>query len=122
MSNHKQLTKAEEEIMHYFWSLGNGSVTEIIGRMEDPKPPHSSVSTIVRILEKKGFLDHRSVGRTFEYFPLISKEEYSNQSLNKFVNDYFEGSYSGLVSFIAKEKDIDMDEVSELLEILNQKN
>ena len=105
--------------MQYFWQMDRCTVTDIISKMEEPKPPHSSISTIVRILEKKGFVDHKAYGRTYEYFPLITKEEYSNQSLNKLVNDYFEGSFSGLVSFIAKEKDIDVKEVNELMDILN---
>ena len=120
MTNYKQLTKAEEEIMLYFWDLGKCTVSEIINTMEEPKPPHSSISTIVRILEKKGFLDHKAYGRTYEYFPLISKEEYSNQSIDKMVIDYFDGSYTNLVSFIAKEKDMSVKEINELFRLLDQ--
>lgn len=120
MTNYKQLTKAEEEIMLYFWELGKCTVSEIINTMEEPKPPHSSISTIVRILEKKGFLDHKAYGRTYEYFPLISKEEYSNQSIDKMVIDYFDGSYTNLVSFIAKEKDMSVKEINELFRLLDQ--
>ncbi len=120
MSEQRQLTKAEEEIMQYFWQMDRCTVSDIIAKMEDPKPPHSSISTIVRILERKGFVGHKAYGRTYEYFPLITKETYSNQSLNRLVNDYFEGSFSGLVSFIAQEKDIDLKEVTELMEILNK--
>ncbi|MCO6461786.1 MAG: BlaI/MecI/CopY family transcriptional regulator [Saprospiraceae bacterium] len=116
----KQLTKAEEEIMQYIWDRGKSSVTDIIELMPEPRPPHSSVSTIVRILEKKGFVDHQANGRTFEYFPLISKEEYSGRSINKLVNDYFDGSYSGLVSFIAKQQDIDLKEFADLMNILDK--
>lgn len=89
--------------------------------MDDPKPPHSSVSTIVRILERKGFLGHEAIGRAYEYFPLVEKNEYSSRSLNKFVNDYFDGSFSGLVSFIAKEQDLNMQEFNDLMDILNKK-
>lgn len=121
MNEVRQLTKAEEEIMHYFWELGRCTVSDIIARMDEPRPPHSSVSTIVRILEKKGFVGHKAYGRTYEYFPLITKEDYSSQSLKKLVNDYFDGSFSGLVSFIAKEQDIDLKELNELMDILEKK-
>lgn len=117
----RMLTKAEEEIMHHFWEKGQSSVSDIILRMDDPKPPHSSISTIVRILERKGFLGHEANGRAYEYFPLVEKEEYSSRSLSKFVNDYFDGSFSGLVSFIAKEQDLDMKEFNELMDILHKK-
>ncbi|HQW12470.1 MAG TPA: BlaI/MecI/CopY family transcriptional regulator [Saprospiraceae bacterium] len=120
MTNYKQLTKAEEEIMLYFWELGKCTVSEIINTMEEPRPPHSSISTIVRILEKKGFLDHKAYGRTYEYFPQISKEEYSNQSIDKMVIDYFDGSYTNLVSFIAKEKDMSVKEINELFKLLDE--
>jgi BlaI family penicillinase repressor len=72
-------------------------------------------------LEKKGFVDHKSFGRTFEYFPLISKEEYSSRSIHRLVNEYFDGSYSGLVSFIAREQDIDLKEFGDLMNILDKK-
>lgn len=121
MNDFKQLTKAEEEIMHYFWEFGHATVSDVIGKMSGEKPPHSSVSTIVRILEKKGFVDHKAYGRTYEYFPLISKEEYSNQAIHKFVEDYFSGSYEHLVSFIAREKDIKLDELQELFDLIEDK-
>lgn len=105
--------------MLYFWELGKCTVSEIINTMEEPRPPHSSISTIVRILEK-GFLDHKAYGRTYEYFPQISKEEYSNQSIDKMVIDYFDGSYTNLVSFIAKEKDMSVKEINELFKLLDE--
>ena len=117
----RQLTKAEEEIMHYFWNLGQCTVSDIINEMAEPKPPHSSVSTIVRILEKKGFLDHKAFGRTYAYFPLISREAYSGHSMDRFVDSFFEGSYSNLVSFIAKEKELSVTELNELYRLLEDK-
>ena len=121
MNSMKVLTKAEEEIMQYFWENNQCSVSDIIAKLPEPKPPHSSISTIVRILEKKGFVDHKSFGRTFEYFPLISKEEYSSRSIHRLVNEYFDGSYSSLVSFIAREQDIDLKEFGDLMNILDKK-
>lgn len=118
----KRLTKAEEEIMQIIWRLGRCTVKDIredIGG--DPLPHHSSISTIVRILEdKKNFLSHKAYGRTYEYFPIVKKEDYSKQRLNKFVDDYFEGSVNRLVSFLVKEDDLSIKEISELLDKLEE--
>jgi len=81
----KRLTKAEEEIMQMFWDYGPNTVSALIARMNPPKPPHSSISSIVRILEKKEFVDHKAYGRTYEYFPIIEKESYSKFSLKRLV-------------------------------------
>lgn len=115
----KKLTKAEEEIMQIIWRLERCTVSDILNDLGDPKPPHSSISSIVRILEKKEFLDHKAYGRTYEYFPMISKDDYSKFSLKKLASDYFEGSMNNLVSFLVKEKDVDVKELGELLEKLS---
>ncbi len=116
----KRLTKAEEDIMHLIWQLDRCTVsdlrTEIQKETGGAKPPHSTISTIVRILEEKGFVDHKAYGRTYEYFPTVSKEDYSRKTLKKFVTDYFEGSMNNLVSFLVKEENIDKDELSRLLD------
>lgn len=119
----KRLTKAEEEIMQIIWRLGKCTIKQI---REDigghPLPPHSSISTIVRILEQKQFVAHEKLtGRTFAYFATVQKEEYSKQTLHKFVNEYFEGSMNRLVSFIVEEDDLNTTEVEELLELLKKK-
>ena len=110
----KRLTKVEEEIMQMFWDNGPSTVSGLIERMSPPKPPHSSISSIVRILEKKEFVDHKAYGRTYEYFPIIEKESYSKFSLKRLVSNYFEGSMSELVSFLVKEDDISVDDLKEL--------
>lgn len=121
----KRLTKVEEEIMQIIWTLGPCTVSDIRNYMEEkmglPKPPHSTISTIVRILDdKKGFLRHKAYGRTYEYTALISKEDYSKQSLKKLVKDYFEGSMDRLVSFMVKEENISIEELSKLLDDLEE--
>ena len=121
----KRLTKAEEEIMQIIWTLGPCTVSDIRNYMERemniPKPPHSTISTIVRILDdKKQFLGHKAYGRTYEYFPLVSKEEYSKQTLKKFVRDYFEGSMDRLVSFMLKEEDLSLKDLSNLMDQLDE--
>lgn len=114
----KELTKAEEEVMQFLWRLEIASVKAIIAEMDEPKPATNTVSTIIRILEQKGFVDHRPKGRGYEYFPLISKEEYQEFSVNKVVKSYFGGSLSKLVSFFAEKEKIDTKELDDILKII----
>ncbi len=114
----KKLTKAEEEIMQIIWRLERCLVSDIIKELGEPKPPHSTISSIVRILEGKGFVNHKAYGRTHEYFPIIQKEDYSKQTLNKFVKDYFQGSMNALVSFMVKENDLSVEELSAMIQQL----
>lgn len=117
----KQLTKAEEQIMQVLWSLKEASVKDIIEQLEDPKPAYNTVSTIIRILETKEFVSHKPEGRGYLYFPLVQKSEYSNQSLHKLMNGYFEGSFKSMVSFFMKENKMDMTELEEILKEVNKK-
>ena len=110
-----KLTKAEEEVMQLFWEHGPSTVSQLIEHMGEPKPPHSTISTFVRILEKKGFVDHKAYGRTYEYFPLISKASYSKFSLKKLVGNYFDGSMNSLVSFLVKEDNLSLNDLSNLI-------
>lgn len=116
----KELTKAEEEVMQYLWRLEIASVKEIIAEMDEPKPATNTVSTIIRILEQKGFVNHQPKGRGYEYFPLISKEQYQEFSVNKVVKSYFGGSLSKLVSFFAEKEKIDTKELDDILKIIEQ--
>ena len=116
----KQLTKAEEEVMHLLWQLGKANVASMIGELSDPKPAYNTVSTIVRILEDKGFVGHEKVGKGHIYFPLIQKSEYSNQSINKLVDGYFQGSFKSMVSFFMKKNDISLSELEEILKTIKE--
>jgi predicted transcriptional regulator len=118
----KSLTRAEEEIMQSIWKLGRCTVSNIIDGMKEPKPPHSSISSIVRILERKGFVDHKAYGRTYEYFPLISKEEYSKGSVLSLIKDYFNGSTPQLVSFLVDREETSIEELQELIKQLKKKS
>jgi len=120
MDKLKRLTKAEEEIMQIIWRLERCTVSDILDDIGDPKPPHSSISSIVRILEKKGFVNHKAFGRTHEYFHVVAKSEYSKFTLKKMVGDYFDGSVDNLVSFIVEENDLSVKEIGELLEKLSK--
>lgn len=116
----KELTKAEEEVMHFLWRLELASVKEIIEEMETPKPAVNTVSTIVRILEQKGFVDHQSKGRGYLYFPIVSKEDYQEFSVNKVVKSYFGGSLSKLVSFFAEKEDLNTQELDDILKVIEK--
>ncbi len=120
MSKIKRLTKAEEEIMHIIWRLERCTVSDILNDLGDPKPPHSSISSIVRILEKKEFVNHKAYGRTHEYFAVIQKEAYSKFTLKKMVGDYFDGSVNNLVSFLVEDNNLSAKEIKELMEKLSK--
>ncbi len=118
----KQLTKAEEDIMQILWELGEGNVAAIIEELPDPKPAYNTVSTIVRILESKDFVDYRKEGRGHIYFPKVKKTEYSNQSINKIVDGYFQGSFKSMVSFFMKKNDISISEMETIMQEINNEN
>jgi predicted transcriptional regulator len=114
----RELTRAEEQVMQVLWKLKKGFVKDILEHFDEPKPAYNTVSTIVRILQDKGFVDHKAYGRTHEYFPLVSKDEYSTTHLTTFVNDYFSNSFGEMVSFFAKEKGISVKEMEEIMKIM----
>jgi len=116
----KQLTKAEEDIMQILWKLGEANVASIRDELPNPKPAINTVSTIVRILESKQFVDYRKQGRGHIYFPKIKKAEYSNQSINKLVDGYFQGSFKSMVSFFMKKNDISISDMETIMEEINK--
>ncbi|MGY3794017.1 BlaI/MecI/CopY family transcriptional regulator [uncultured Aquimarina sp.] len=118
----KQLTKAEEEVMQLLWQLGEGNVAAIIECMPEPKPAYNTISTIIRILENKEFVSHRKEGKGYIYFPLVKKEEYSNQSLNKLMNNYFNGSFRNMVSFFVKKNDMNIKDLETILKEINKED
>lgn|SRR5690606_11071934 len=117
----KQLTKAEEEIMHVLWQLQKANVKAIIDSLPTPKPAYNTVSTIVRILESKGFVDYEKQGKGHVYFPIVQKNEYSNQSINALVDNYFQGSFKSMVSFFMKKNDINLQDLESVLKEINKK-
>ena len=122
MKDLKELTKAEDQVMQILWKLKKAFVKDIVEEMPNPKPAYNTVSTIVRILETKGFVNHKAYGKTHEYFPAITKEKYTKFYLNNMIKGYFNGSFQNLVSFFAKENKMDANDLEKLLnEIKNQK-
>lgn len=116
----KELTKAEEQVMQLLWKLNKAFVKDLVAEMPEPKPAYNTVSTIVRILETKGFIGHQAYGKTHQYFPLIGKDEYRSFYLKNMVSTYFGGSFQKLVSFFAKENSMDVQELEELLKHTKQ--
>lgn len=116
----RELTKAEEQVMQVLWKKGPCFVKEIIAELPDPKPAYSTTSTIVRILQDKGFVSHKAYGPTHQYFAKVSKEEYSHFSMKKMLNNYFDGSMKKMVSFFSKRESIDLKELEEILELVKK--
>lgn len=111
-----QLTKAEEQIMQILWEMGEGLVKDIREHFDEPKPVRNTVSTVVRILEKKGYVGHKAYGNVHLYHPLISRSEYSKSQLFGLMESYFNNSFPAMASFFAREKDLTIKELDELLE------
>ncbi len=118
----KPLTKAEEEIMQILWKLDHAFIKDIVDELPEPKPHYNTVSTIIKILTDKNFVGHESFGKSNRYYPLIKKDEYSKKSMKQFVKKYFEGSYTSMFSFFAKEKDISIEELESILKELKKDN
>jgi len=113
------LTKAEEEIMQIIWTLDKCLVRDIIDTLGDPDMPHSTVSSVVRILEKKGFVGHKAYGKTHEYFPIVTKDTYAQHGVKNLMEKYFQGSPKKLVSFLVQSEDINLKELNDLLKTLD---
>ncbi len=112
----KELTKAEEQIMQLLWEQEKAFVKDIVEQMPDPKPAYNTVSTIIRILERKGFIGHNAYGKTHEYFPLIARKDYTRNYMKSFIHNYFSGSFQEMVSFFAKEDKMSVADLDELMD------
>jgi predicted transcriptional regulator len=111
----KRLTKAEEEIMLVLWKLKEATIREVMNELDEPDTPYTTVSTVVRVLEKKAFVGHRAVGTTYLYHPLLEKKDYLKGYLSGIVSNYFDGSFSRLAAFFAKENDLNLGELHDLM-------
>ena len=111
----KELTKAEDQVMQILWKLTKAFVNDIIDQIPEPKPAYNTVSTIVRILEKKGFVFYNAYGKSHQYYPLVEKTAYSDFYLKSMITSYFGGSFDNLVSFFAKENKLDIKDIDALM-------
>ena len=116
----RDLTQAEEQVMQILWDLEKGFVKDILEKFNDPKPAYNTVSTIVRILQDKGFVSHKAYGRTHEYYPLITRDEYKKSHMSSFVKHYFANSYENMVSFFTSENKISVKEMEEIMKLMEQ--
>ena len=114
----KELTKAEEQVMQVLWQLKKGFVNDVLDQFPDPKPAYNTISTIIRILEKKGFVDHQAFGKTHQYFPVVSKKEYTSGFFNRFVKNYFGNSYTALASFLAQNSNASISDLEEMKKMM----
>lgn len=112
----KELTKAEEQVMQILWQLKEAIVKQILDKMpDDPKPAYNTVSTVVRVLESKGFVDHKAYGNSHVYFPIVTEEDYKKFAFDKVIKSYFNNSYKSLVSYLVKEQKLNLSELAELI-------
>lgn len=111
-----KLTKTEEEIMLILWDLEEATVRDVLKRLDTTDVAYTTVASFIRILEKKEFVEHKSVGSTHLFYPVITQNEYAKQSLSGFLNKYFEGSFTNLASFFATENDISMKDLREMMQ------
>jgi len=117
-----KLTNKEEEILQALWKLKKAFVKEIVALLPEPKPHYNTISTIIRNMEDKGYVDYVAFGKTHQYFPSITKEEYRKKYMSKTITNYFENSYKDAVSFFAKEEKISVDELKEIINLIENKN
>ncbi len=116
----KELTKAEEQVMLILWKQGSAFVRDIIKDMGEPKPAYTTISTIIRILETKGYAAHEEYGKMHKYYPLVSKEDYTGTFMRGFISNYFSGSYKNLLSFFSKSKDLSIEDLEEIKSIIDK--
>ncbi len=113
----RELTKAELEVMQILWDKGAAFVNEIIEVMPAPKPAYNTVSTVVRVLEKKGAVSHKSYGKSHQYYPLFSKEEYTQSLMKGIMNNFFDNSLARMVSFFYEKENLSLKETEEIISI-----
>ncbi|MBD3629413.1 MULTISPECIES: BlaI/MecI/CopY family transcriptional regulator [Cyclobacterium] len=112
----RELTRAEEQIMQILWDIEKGFVKDVLEKMKTPKPAYNTVSTIIRILERKGFVKHNAYGKSHEYYPIVSKDEYRSFTIKNLLSGYFSGSFAKLASFFAKDEKLDVKAVEKILD------
>lgn len=116
----KDLTRAEEQIMQVLWQLEKGFVKDVLDVLPEPKPAYNTVSTIIRILETKGFVDHNAFGKSHEYYPIISKEQYKNFAADKLLSGYFDNSVNRILSFFVNKEKINLKEADEIMKLIEK--
>jgi BlaI family penicillinase repressor len=118
----EKLTNKEEEIMHILWTLEKAFVKDVLAEIKDEKPHYNTLSTIIRNLEEKGYVGYTAYGKTHQYFPIVTKEDYKKRFMTVAIDNYFNNSYKNVVSFFAKEEKISVEDLKEIIALIeNQK-
>jgi len=118
----EKLTVQEEEVMQVIWQFGEGSVKTFLQEFPDPKPPYTTVASIVKNLEKKGFVDSHMVGNTFIYAAVVTEEDYKQQFMQGFIRNYFNNSYKEMVNFFVQQKKLKSKDLKDIIEMIEDKN
>lgn len=116
----EKLTQREEHVMQLLWKLKEAVVKDLIEQYPDPKPPYTTVSSIIRILEGKGYVGHKAYGKTHVYRPLISRQEYRRHTFSRLVREYFGGSYKEVVSYMMEEEALPEEEIEQIRAIIEE--
>ena len=116
----KEITKAQEDILKALWEIGDGAVSDVLDGLSGPKPAYNTVATVIKVLEKKGYISHKTYGKTNVYFPVITKKDYANHVLKETFKGLFNGSVNQMMSFFVKNKEISLTELEELKDMLEQ--
>ena len=114
------LTKAEEQVMQILWDEKEGFVKELLQKFPEPRPAYNTVSTIIRILEKKGFVDHKSFGKSHQYYPLVSREQYRNERFSYLMKDYFNNSMKQVLSHFGNSGSLNLKEADEIIQMMEE--
>ena len=114
----EKLTNKEEEIMHILWKLEKAFVKDVLAEIEDDKPHYNTLSTIIRNLEDKGYVSYAAYGKTHQYYPIVSKEDYKKKFMTLAIDNYFNNSYKNVVSFFAKEEKISVEDLKEIIALI----
>ena len=117
----KELTKAEEQVMQYLWDLEKGFLKDIVEKFHEPSPAYTTISTVIRVLVRKGFISYHTYGKTNEYYPAVSRDKYFRGHVNTLITDYFDGSVVDFASFFTGDKEVDLTELEEIQRLLEMK-
>lgn len=116
----KEITKAQEEVMKALWEIKDGAVSDVLEVLPEPKPAYNTVATVIKVLEKKGYIAHKTYGKTNVYFPAIEKKEYAQYVLKETFKGLFNGSLNQMVSFFVKNKEVGLSELEEIKQMLEE--
>ena len=116
----KEITKAQEEIMKALWEINDGAVSDVLEALPDPKPAYNTVATVIKVLEKKGYISHKTYGKTHVYFPVVEKKDYAQHVLKDTFKGLFNGSLNQMVSFFVKNKEVGLNELEEIKKMLEE--